>query len=66
MKGFSKLTTEQVGYNARLKKVRARVECPFGQMRTMFKCLHSCWREGDEQQNLLVDVAVRIPNYQIK
>ena len=66
MKGFSKLTKEQVGYNARLKKVRARVECPFGQMRTMFKSLHSCWREGDEQQNLLVDVAVGIHNYQIK
>ncbi len=31
-----------------LKKAMARVECPFDQIRSMFKSIHSCWREGTE------------------
>jgi hypothetical protein len=61
-KDISVLTKDQKSYNASLYKLRARVELPFGEIKTLFKVLSLHWRERESQLDYLVWIAAGIIN----
>ena len=64
--GITKLTKQQKAFNKRLKALRARVESPFGHIKQKWKCLSTCFYEGDEYQGYLVKLAMAIINFEKK
>ena len=59
------LTKEQQKYNADVKKARARVESPFGLIKTKWGCLKEYFAEGPEQLDALVWIACGVHNFQL-
>ncbi len=66
LKGLQKLTKKELSYNEAHRKARARVESPFGQIKTMFKSLKTAYRKNEEEQEKLVYIAFAIHNVNIK
>jgi hypothetical protein len=60
------LTKEQKTWNNAIKHVRARVESPFGLIKTKWNGLKLPFFENEEQQTFLVFIAVATHNYQIE
>lgn len=57
------LTQEQTTFNAALYKLRARVELPFGEAKSIFGVLRAHWQESDNQLDHMVWVATGISNF---
>jgi len=64
-KEVSTLTEEKKSFNTAHRKARARVESPFGSIKTSFKCF-SCWREDMEQMDYAVKYTIGFHNINIK
>jgi hypothetical protein len=64
--GYKKLTNKQCSWNEAHRKARARVESPFGRIKTMFKSLGTLYRKNEESQKQLVNIACAILNLSIK
>ena len=60
--GLVQLTKEQKKWNASLAHVRARIEQPFGWMKSTFKCLNQKWAEEPTQQDNVVWLAAAVLN----
>jgi hypothetical protein len=60
------LTYKQRAFNKKHRKVRARVESPFGEMKNSFKCLKIPFRDGDEQMDYAVTYIMGFHNINIK
>jgi len=52
-------------YNERLYAARARVEMPFGSIKTKFESLSTPWKEELEQQDHLVKFAAGLHNFEL-
>lgn len=59
------LTKEKKQFNAAHRKARARVESPFGSIKTSFKCF-GCWREDMTQLDYAIKYAIAFHNINIK
>jgi len=62
MSGMSELTKEKKRYNAAVAHARARVESPFGEIKTRWACLQFAFRESREQLDCVVWLALAIHN----
>lgn len=60
------LTKKQKEFNKKHRHARARVESPFGLLKTNFKSLSIPFRDGDEQMDYLVTYAMGFHNINIK
>ena len=61
--GTGPLTREEEAFNREHQVARARVESPFGWMKTKFQALHKPWWENEEQLDYLIKYATAILNY---
>jgi hypothetical protein len=66
MEGFRKLTKKQLSWNEAHRKARARVESPFGRVKSMFKSLGTLYRKRKEAQKHMVKIGFAIHNINIK
>jgi hypothetical protein len=62
MSGMTELTKEKKRYNAAVAHARARVESPFGVIKTCWACLQTPFRESREQLDCIVWLALAIHN----
>ena len=59
-----KLSTRKLSLNEKVKNMRARVEFPFGSLKTKFESLGKPWFESIEQQEYAIQYAVGVYNYE--
>lgn len=59
---IQKLTKEQQAWNKAIHSTRARVENPFGEIKTLFHACGNKWSDTKEQLDMLVWVAIGILN----
>ena len=64
--GIRQLTKVQKTKNKMLKKLRSRVESPFGIIKQRWKTLSTCFMEDETQHGLLVKLALATYNFQLK
>jgi hypothetical protein len=60
--GMTELTKEKKRYNSAVAHARARVESPFGEIKTRWACLQIPFREPREQLDCVVWLALAIHN----
>jgi hypothetical protein len=60
--GLTTLTKQQKQFNSAHRKARARIETPFGYIKSKFESLEKPWSEKEEQLDCLVWTAVGIYN----
>lgn len=56
------LTKDQRSFNSALYKLRARVELPFGENKSIFQLLSTHWRESERQLDHMVWIAAGVYN----
>eukprot|EP01098_Paradermamoeba_levis_P001756 TRINITY_DN12034_c0_g1_i1.p1 TRINITY_DN12034_c0_g1~~TRINITY_DN12034_c0_g1_i1.p1 ORF type:complete len:118 (+),score=13.43 TRINITY_DN12034_c0_g1_i1:240-593(+) len=56
------MTKKKRKYNEIVREVRARVESPFGLIKKRWLCLEQPWREGEQQQESVVLIAIACEN----
>ena len=61
---MAKLSTSTLSLNEKVKNMRARIEFPFGSMKTKFEALGKQWFESVEQQEYAIQYAVGVHNYE--
>ena len=66
MEEFTQLTREQKADNNALRRVRNRVESPFGWVKSNFKQLQTAWMESKEQQRYMVFLLCGTHNFQLR
>ncbi|KAL6075868.1 hypothetical protein QOT17_003178 [Balamuthia mandrillaris] len=59
------LSEVQQKRNQELRRLRARVESPFGLWKSKWKALSEPWRESDQQQSYLVTLAAGVHNFEL-
>lgn len=64
-KNLAKLSKEEASKNKKIKKLRSRVETPFGILKTKFECFGKPWAEGIDQQGYAVAYAFAMLNAHI-
>jgi hypothetical protein len=64
--GVRKLTKMQEKRNSKLKKLRSRVESPFGEIKQRWNSLSTCFKEDDKQHGHVVNIALAIRNLEKK
>ena len=62
---MEKLSKKALTLNERVKNMRARVEFPFGVLKTKFQILSKPWQERLDQQEHAIFYAVGIHNFEI-
>lgn len=60
--GLTVLTKKQESFNSTLYKLRARVELPFGEAKSIFGVLKRHWWESDNQLDHMVWIAAGLSN----
>ncbi len=61
-KGVTVTTKKEELFNKRLYKIRARIEVPFGESKTVFKVLQQHWMESESQLDYMVYIAAAVSN----
>ena len=61
-----KLTKTQLSWNLKISKLRARVESPFGRVKSKWEALGGVFYEDEDQQDLLVQIAFGVENWIIR